>query len=157
MASKVVIRKKATVCSCSGSPIVKVKKRIFDEKLKRGVVKETGETVNLYEQIKASDCLTDMALLRKEKMRTGQIPVVDSRFINGVDFSVYPDNIHEVYKVHSQVAERFASLSPEVQKAFNKSVDVFYSACMEGTAKNKITTHYQKLSAEAAKTVEGGN
>lgn len=148
--------KTATVYSRSGSRYVDIKKRVYDEKLKTHIVIKTGEKVDLSEQIKASDCLTDMALLKREKMRTGQIPNVNPNIVSGVDLSIFPDSIHDVYRVHSEVNAKFNALSPEVRNAFGNSVDNFYTACMDGTAKLKISKHFESLSKKAQDDVEGG-
>ena len=60
----------------SGSCIEPIYSSVYDEELKREVVKKTGE-FDIYEFIQASASQTDLALLREQMQSTGQIPIID--------------------------------------------------------------------------------
>ena len=118
------------VYSNAGSHIAPVYKRVVDSELGKSIVKPVDE-FNIFEFIQASKSQTDLALLQKRYVETGEIPSVDP-LMGSVDFANYPDNIHEVYSMAQDIAGNFAKLPKSIQDIFGTK-DNYMKALMDGT------------------------
>lgn len=130
-----------------GKEIEDVNEEVFDEDLKRTVVKKTS-TVNIYEYIQASNNLTDMAQIQEQMIRTGQIPSADPDMVSA-DLSYLPTDIHQLHQVVNNVEKTFNELDPNVKGAFSGPQE-FMSSLMDGSYLNKVNTYAAAQAAKAA-------
>lgn len=123
----------------------------YDEKEKKELVVMTGEQ-DIDDFIQKSSSSTDMAFLQREAIRTGQYPV-DSRASYGVDMTLMPSNIHELFNTTSDINTHFSKLGEHAQKAFG-SADAYKDAVLNGTAEKILNSYFAKLAAEEAKKLK---
>ena len=132
---------KGVICSCAGSHTAPIYKKVFDKDLNRMVVKQTGET-DIYEFIQASKCSTDLATLQQRFIALGEIPAIDPSMGEN-DLSIFPDNIHEVYKMANDVDGAYSKLPDSVKTIFGSS-QAYMSALLDGSYLNKINEALSK-------------
>ena len=123
MSEKQVIKKQEEIpertfvgVSDPGSSIADVWTRVWDDDLKRFIVKKTGQ-LPLDETIQESKNAADIAILKKQFEMTGQIPVADPTLLNGIDLVGVPQNIHELYDFYNHAEAKFKTLPEDLQKA----------------------------------------
>lgn len=133
-----------------GNRVQPVYTRVFDDTLKREVVKHTSDT-DVYELIQESDNTSDITLLKK-MINGGQVEAPDDPLAQyGLDLGNMPKNIHDVYNQVNSADNAFNSLPDYLQKGFG-SVEAFSNALKDGTYSSQVETiinNYAK--AEAAK------
>lgn len=137
---KQIINAVSPFCS-SGSKTAYTFGRVYDEELKREVVKKTGE-FDIHEFIQASNSKTDLNLLRAQMRASGQIPQVNEQ--DTIDMTLFPKDIHELNNVVNSVDERFAQLPDNIKAAFGTK-DKFLSALISGTFEKTVVNYYQDL------------
>lgn len=124
----------------------------YDEKAKKELVVMTGEQ-DIDDFIQKSASSTDMAFLQREAIRTGQYPA-DPRAQYGVDMTLMPTNIHELFNTTSDIQAHFDKLGEHAQKAFG-SATAYKEAVLNGTAEKVLNNYFEKLAKEeAAKLIE---
>ena len=123
-----------------GSNIQPVYERVFDEKTGKSVVKQV-DTFDIDEYIQASNCKTDLAMLRAEMISTGQLPSVTDEV---VDATLFPENIHELYATIKNVNGVYDSLPAAVKNVF-KDKDAFMTALIDGTYEQKLMKGLQAV------------
>lgn len=134
-----------------GSPIVPRYKRVYDEKLKRNVVKHVDD-FNIDEFIQASSNSTELAILKKKFVELGEIPNVSGVEPTYGDLSVMPDNVHELYHMQGKALDAFSKLPDNVKGAF-ASPDDLLNHIIQGDFTQVINTY---VSSQQTK-VEGGD
>lgn len=141
------------VCSDPGNPIAPIYKRVYVDKFNKNLVLRSGST-NLQEFIDASRSMTDLASLEKRLIATGEIPNVNPNLNgDGIDFTKYPTNIHEVYSMYKDVDNSFNKLPESVQKVFG-SKDVFLKAVLDGSYQSKIVSAFNSVNKVPSDTVK---
>lgn len=141
------------VCSNSGNRIAPVFKRVYDNDLKRNVVKKVDET-DIQEFINASRSMTDLAALEKRLIATGEIPAVDPSLNgDGIDFTQYPKDIHEVYSMVNDIDSSFSKLPENIQKIFGTK-EVYMASALKGTLKETIINGLNKQTVPADTPIE---
>lgn len=153
---KQVERKKVSLLSEGyitpvGNKIQPIYELQYDEKAKCELVVQTGEQ-DIDDFIQKSASSTDMAFLQREAIRTGQYPA-DPRACYGVDMTLMPTNIHELFKSTSDINEHFSRLGEHAQKAFG-SAENYKDAVLNGTAEKILNSYFSKLAAEEAKKIK---
>lgn len=137
-------KKKSTlegvVSSNCGSPIAPVYKRVYDKELDKAIVKKVDET-NLFEFIQASKSMTDLATLQKRFIELGEIPAVDPTLVNGVDTTIMPGDIHQLYSMVNDVNGNFNKLPDSVKEVFGTSQD-YLSAILDGSYQSKLAAAF---------------
>lgn len=123
------------VVSCPGSHIAPVYKRVYDEELKKMIVKKVDET-DIYEFIQASKSTTDLANLQQRMIALGEIPAVDPT-LGSNDLTVFPDNIHDVYKMVNDVDGSFNQLPDSVKSIFGTK-EVYLQSLLDGSYQSKL-------------------
>lgn len=118
-----------------GSNIQPVYERQFDEKTGKSLVVQTS-TFDIDEYIQASNCQTDLAMLRAEMIATGQLPTITDEV---VDATLFPENIHEVYKTINDVDKIYNDL-PDSVKGIFKDKNAFLSALIDGSYQSKVVS-----------------
>lgn len=131
-----------------GNKIQPIYELYYDEKSRKELVKKVGEQ-DIDDFIQKSSNATDMAYLIREAQRTGQYPI-DENAKYGVDMTLMPTNIHELYKTTSDINKRFEGLDPKVQAAFG-SAQAYKDAVLNGSAEKLIEQHFIKLAQDEAK------
>lgn len=126
--------------------------KVYDENLKREIVKQTG-TFDIYEFIQASECQSDLAMLRQQMISTGQVPTVSDEV---VDYSLFPQDIHELNNVVNSSAERFNALPDSIKVVFGNK-DNFLASLVKGTYEQDIVNYYQAAAKSAAPGPEKGS
>ena len=130
----------------------------YDEKRRCELVVPVGEE-DIDKFIQASASSTDMAFLVREAQRTGQYPI-DARAQYGVDMTLMPNNIHELYNTTAHINDAFEKLGEQGKQAFG-SVDNYKEAIINGTAEKILYAHYKKLAdleiEKAKKTEKDGD
>lgn len=128
-------------------------KRVYDEELKKSVVKQVG-TINIYEEIQASSSLTDQMLLRRQAIASGVAIPGSGDEIYGFDTGLIPTDIHEAYHRANSFEDRFMKLSEEVRSVvFHNDPQAYVDSVVDQTIGKKIVDFYQakaKAEAEAA-------
>lgn len=130
-----------------GNKIQPIYELEYDEKEKRELVKKTGEQ-DIDDFIQKSASSTDMAFLQREAIRTGQYPV-DPRASYGVDMTLMPTNIHELFSTTSDINAHFSKLGEHAQKAFG-TAEKYKEAVLNGSAEKILNQYFTKLAAEEA-------
>ena len=129
-------KKKSTlvgvVCTPAGNSIAPVYKRVYDEKLDRQIVKQV-DTTNITEFIQASKSSTDLAALEKRFIALGEIPNVDPNSQFGVDQTILPSDIHQLYNMVNDINSNYNKLPESVQKVFG-TAKAYGEAILNGTA-----------------------
>lgn len=133
-----------------GNKIQPIYKMVFDEKLRKDVVKVVGEQ-DIDDFIQKSSSSTDIAFLQREAIRTGQYPA-DPRAVYGVDMTLMPTNIHELYKSVNDIDSHFLKLPADVQAMFG-SAENYKNAVLDGNAEAVIRAGYEQLANQAASQV----
>ena len=123
------------ITSCAGSNIAPVYKRVYDEKLNKMIVKKVDET-DIYEFIQASKSTTDLANLQQRMIALGEIPAVDPT-LGSNDLTVFPDNIHDVYKMVNDVDGSFNQLPDSVKSIFGTK-EVYLQSLLDGSYQSKL-------------------
>lgn len=131
-----------------GNRMEPVYERVFDKDLGCEVVKKVRE-IDIYEYIQSSASSTDMAQLRAQLLRTGEVPCVDPTLRHG-EVSLEANNIHEFYNLINGAAAQFDDLDPKVQAIFG-SREEFVKALIKHDAYSTIVAG---LSKEAEPVVE---
>lgn len=126
-----------------GSNIEPIYERVFNKETGKSLVVKTGE-FDIDEYIQASNCKTDLAMLRQEMLATGQLPVVGDEV---VDATLFPENIHEVYDAVNQVDNVFNTL-PDSVKALFKNKDDFMSSLIKGDYQQRVVNGLSALQNE---------
>lgn len=134
-----------------GNKIQPIYELQYDEKVKKELVVKTGEQ-DIDDFIQKSASSTDMAFLQREAIRTGQYPV-DPRATYGVDMTMMPSNIHELFNTTSDINSHFSKLGEHAQKAFG-SAEAYKEAVLNGTAEKILNSYFSKLAAEEAKKIK---
>lgn len=137
-----------------GDAIAPVFKRVYDENLKRDIVKVVDH-FNLNEFVQSSASSVDLAILKKRALEMGESA---GAFVGDIDETLFPENIHDVYKFNSTLTEKFNGLEEGLKKQFG-SVDKYRAAILNGSALDVAQKYYvaeaKKKAAEAAKNTEG--
>lgn len=120
-----------------GSNIQPVYERVYDKETGKSIVKKTGE-FDIDEFIQASNCKTDLAMLRAEMISTGQLPTIGDEVIDG---TLFPENIHQLYDTINSVDNVYNQL-PDSVKAIFKNKDAFMAALVNGSYVNTITSTF---------------
>lgn len=128
------------VCTSAGSKIAPVYKRVYDKDLDRKIVQKVDET-NLYEFIQASKSMTDLATLQKRFIELGEIPNVDPNLQHGVDTTLLPGDIHQLYSMVNDVNGNFNKLPDSVKAVFGSSQD-YLSAILDGSYQDKLAAAF---------------
>lgn len=128
------------ICTSAGSQFTPVYKRIYDKELDRKIVKKVDET-NLYEFIQASKSMTDLATLQKRFIELGEIPDVNPNLQHGVDTTLLPGDIHQLYSMVNDVNGNFNKLPDSVKAVFGTSQD-YLSAILDGSYQNKLAAAF---------------
>lgn len=142
---------KGIIGSCCGDPIMPVYKRVYDKDLDKSVVKETDK-FNLDEFIQASLSQTDLAILYKRYQEFGEIPAVDPS-MTSADFSNYPEDIHEVYKLASDIAGNFAKLPQSIQDIFGTK-EAYMKSLIDGTYQATLINAVNSMKKNPVNQVE---
>lgn len=139
------------VCSNVGSHYQPVYKRVYEKDIDQSIVKQVDK-FNLFDFIQASKSQTDLALLEKRYIELGEIPSVDPNMTEA-DFTGYPDNIHEVYKMANDIAGNFAKLPESIQNIFGTK-EAYMKALIDGTYQATLINAVNNLSAAPSKEPE---
>lgn len=137
--------------TCSGSKVQPVFKRVYDEDMKRGIVKQDGE-VDLYEMIQEADNTSDMTLLKKAIKGDSSIAPDDASAVFS-DGALMPNNIHELYGSSSEFTTQYQNLPDSVKKIF-PDVNSFRAAIIDGSYTNKVVNGLQAQAMVVAKAVQ---
>ena len=129
-----------------GTPITPIYKRVYDEEKKCEIVKKVDE-FDIDEFIQKSSNMTDLAMLKRQMERTGEIPL-DPNAQYGVDMTQFPETIHDVYRAANTIDEHFKTLDPVVQEAFGSS-SVYRSHVLDGTAQEYLNNYFNEKIAAA--------
>lgn len=144
------------ICSCAGSRIAPVYKRLYDEELHRNIVKKVDE-IDLFEFIQASKSMTDLASLEKRMIATGEIPAVDPSLVgDGIDFTTMPKDIHEVYSMINDIDNNFSKLPESVQKVFGTK-QAYVQSVIDGTLQSKLIAALGSQTVPADTKKDEGN
>lgn len=130
-----------------GNKIMPIYELQYDEKIRKDLVVKTGEQ-DIDDFIQKSQSSTDMAFLQREAIRTGQYPV-DPTAQYGVDMTLMPSNIHELYRITKDINTHFNSLGEHAQKCFG-TAEAYKNAVLDGTAEAKLNAYFLKLQKEEA-------
>lgn len=130
-AEKKVSVLEGVVCCPAGDVNAPVFKIVYDEKLKKNIVKQV-DTFNIYEFIQASKSSTDLATLQKRWLELGEVPGGVLGFDGDVDMTLYPCDIHGVYKMVNDVDGAFNRLPESIQKIFGNK-DAYLKALLDGS------------------------
>lgn len=117
-----------------GSNIMPVYERVFNKDTGKSIVVKTKD-FDIDEFIQASNCQTDLAMLRQEMIASGQLPTIDKDEV--VDCTLMPQNIHEVYDVVGKIDETYNAL-PSTIKGIFKTRDDFQKALVDGSYVSKV-------------------
>lgn len=142
------------VCSNPGSHLAPVYKRVYDKDLDRAVVKKVDET-DLFEFIQASASQTDLALLERRFIETGEIPQVDPGLKFGVDTSSLPSDIHGVYDMVNDIDANFNKLPQSVKDVFGSS-QAYLKSILDGTYQATLISAFNKPADKPAAESEKG-
>lgn len=118
------------VCCPAGDRIAPVYKKVYDERLKKNVVKKVDE-FDLYEFIQASKNSADLALLQKRWIELGELDAPIG-FDGGQDMVNVPSNIHDVYKTLNDLDGAYNKL-PDSLKAIFGSRDAYLNSLIDGS------------------------
>jgi len=137
--------------TCPGLKVQPVFKRIYDEDMKREIVKQDGE-VDLYDMIQEADNSSDLILLKKAIQGDSRLAPDDpnATFSDG---ALYPNNIHELYGQESEFSTQYNKL-PDPVKTIFPDVASFKAAVIDGTYVGKVTAGLQAQAVAAAKAAE---
>lgn len=140
----------ASCFSNPGNRIQPVYTRVYDDVLKREVVKHTSDT-DIYELIQESDNSSDITLLKK-MINGGQVDAPEDPLAQyGLDLANMPKNIHEVYDQVNHADSAFNSLPDYIKNGFG-SVYAFEASLKDGSYYSKVETYANAYAkAEAAK------
>lgn len=133
------------ICTPVGSPISPVYKRVYDEKLKKSIVKKVDET-NIDEFIQASKSQTDLAVLQKRFLELGEIPSVDST-LGSNDLTLFPSDIHGVYDMVNNVSDNFNKLPESVRQIFGDS-ETYLKSLLDGTYQATLVNAFNSKKTE---------
>ena len=133
------------VCTCSGSSVQPVYKRVYDKELGKDIVKQV-DTINITEFIQASKAQTDLALLQKRFVELGELPPVDPTYGSN-DLTNMPSDIHGVYALVNDVAGNFANLPDSIQKIFG-SKEAYLESILKGTYQGTLLAALKSQKAE---------
>lgn len=139
------------VASDAGSHTMPVYKQVYDEELKRNIVKKVDE-FDLFEFIQASASQTDFALLEKRFVELGEIPQFDPS-LGENDLTNMPGNIHEVYAMANDIADNFAKLPQSIQTIFGTK-EAYMKALLDGSYQATIVNYINAQAEEAKKKKE---
>lgn len=142
------------VCTNSGQHFAPVYKRVYCEKSDKNLVKKVDET-DLYEFIQASKSSTDLAVLQKRFLELGEIPNVDPNMVCGVDTTIMPSDIHQLYNMVNDVAGNFAKLPESVRNVFGSS-EVYLQSLMDGSYAKKINDAFTPKQNNSVQQEEKG-
>lgn len=134
-----------------GDPMQPIYELQYDEEAKCELVKKVGEQ-DIDDFIQKSASSTDMAFLQREAIRTGQYPV-DDRAQYGVDMTLMPRDIHELFATTKDINSHFSSLGEHAQKAFG-SPEAYKEAVLNGTAEKILNAYFAKLAKEEAEKIK---
>lgn len=141
----------------AGSRIAPIYEEVFDEELKKKVVKKTGE-FDLYEEIQMSSNGSEIAMLKKQAKASG-VPIEnDPGLVGGMNQTLYPSNIHEAMNYSKNVNEAFARLPKEIQEGvFGGDASKYLNAVLDGSVNTAIGSYFTKKSQPKvpAGTTEG--
>lgn len=137
-----------------GSKMMPVFERVKDPITGRMVVQHTKD-FDIDEFIQASNCQTDLAMLRQEMITSGQLPTIDQDAV--VDCTLMPQNIHEVYDVVNKMDETYNALPDSIKSIF-KTRDEFQKSLVDGSYIDKVTSglkaDYERQVNEAQKAAQ---
>ena len=154
--NKKAAEKKSTltgvVCTPAGNSIAPVYKRVFDDKLNRNVVKKV-DTTNITEFIQASKSSTDLAALQKRFIALGEIPNVDPNSQFGVDQTILPSDIHQLYQMVNDINSNYNKLPESVQKVFGNA-KAYGDAILNGTAGTMLANAFAQKPEEKKEEVK---
>ena len=140
----------------SGNDIAPVYKKVYDQEKKREIVKVVDH-FNINEFVQSSASTVDLAILKKRALEMGESA---GAFVGDIDETLFPENIHDVYKFNSTLTEKFNGLEEGLKKQFG-SVDKYRAAILNGSALDVAQKYFiaeaKKKAAEAAKNMEGEN
>ena len=97
----------------------------------RTVLKVTGKD-NLFEYVQASKSECDIYTILARYQR-GDVDVLNSRVGQYLDVVGMPTNMAEAYRLMNDVKYKFDTLSPDIRKKFDNSVDVFVDKVSHAT------------------------
>lgn len=146
------LKKEGILYTQIGSKMQPVYKRVYDPKTGKSIVKQTGE-FDIDEFIQASNCKTDLAMLRAEMISTGQLPTISDDVIDG---TLFPENIHQLYDTINSVDKVYNSL-PDSVKAIFGNKDVFMAALVDGSYGNKIVESFKNEGQVVQEEKKEGN
>lgn len=121
-----------------GSNIQPIYERVYDKATGKNLVVKTGD-FDIDEFIQASNCKTDLAMLRQEMIANGTLPSVSDEV---VDMTLFPENIHEVFSTVNQAEKTYNEL-PDSVKAIFRSKDEFLAALIAGNYETKLINGLQ--------------
>lgn len=132
------------VCTCAGSRIAPVYKRVYDSELGRERVMKVDET-DIFEFVQASKSSSDLAILQQRFMALGEIPNVDPS-LGSNDLVGFPSDIHGVYDMVNNVDANFKMLPESIQAIFGTS-KAYMESLLNGTYQATIMNAIQKGNA----------
>lgn len=141
-----------------GEKIMPVHTRVYDEELKKEVVKKTSET-DVYDLIQEANNTSDITLFKK-MINGGQMePPEDPVAQYGLDLGNFPSSIHEVYDRVNDGENAFNSLPQFIQDGFG-SYEAMTQALLNGTYGQKLDdfteAYVKQKQAEAAAAAPAG-
>lgn len=138
--------KKKYITPC-GQRMQPTYKKVYNEKLKREVVVR-GEDMDIYEFIQMSASNSDIEMFKREALKTGIEANVLPGAVYGVDTSMFPKDIHQLYRLANNSSEIFNGFDEQTKAAF-KDVSDFNKCVLDGSAQERIRSHFSKLAEEA--------
>lgn len=137
----------------AGKKLQPVYKREYSEKFKKNIVVKSGEQ-DIYEFIQASASSTDLEILKREAVSSGIEANVLPNAVYGIDTSIYPKNIHDLYRLSNNAKAIYDKYDDDTKAAFI-DVNDFTESVVKGNAQTRIINYYKKIAeAKAAAIAE---
>lgn len=118
-----------------------LKKEYNPETQRDEIVKKSK--ISITEELQRSSNSYDLALLKKKYKMTGELPPdVGGYGDTDIDLTIFPDDIHGLYKARNQLQDKFNQLDPKLIAAYG-SFENFVSSVYRGQVPESVQEYYQ--------------
>lgn len=121
--------------------------RVFNKESEKYEIVVKSE-IDIQEELQRSSNSYDLAMLKAKYKLTGELPP-DTGGYGDVDqdLTMFPDNIHELYKVRNKLQTYFEGLDPKLQATYG-SFENYVTSIYSGQIPQATKDYYAALATE---------